>query len=97
VPTIEKPQTTVKLSFEQDDKIGDGTHMMLQVSNPFPRTLKYRARMMTLDGRVSPTSSCPIRARTQNYEHWPHPIFQLIISDLHFVEEGSEEARRCKY
>jgi len=93
---MKKPESTISFVFAQNPKIGDGTNMVLTVHNPFPKILKYDLKMMTLDGKISKTSSCPVMAGKDSYEHWPHPIFQLIFRNFRFVDENSKEATNCK-
>jgi hypothetical protein len=36
------------------------------------------------------TSSCPVMAGTRSFEHWPFPIFQLVVMGIESVpEDGS--------
>ena len=87
VPEIVHPETTITISLSQSD--GE-TDMFLVAKNPFPRALKYRMGMERLDhdGLLS-TSSCPVVGGGGAYETWPHPIFQIVITDFRFLEEGA--------
>lgn len=96
VNKVKRPESTVSFVFYQNPKMGDGTAMFLTVHNPFLRVLKYDLKMMTLDGNISKTSCCPVLAGKDSYEHWPHPIFQLIFENFHFVDENSEDAKNCE-
>jgi hypothetical protein len=95
ISKMREPSKTLTLYFEQTADVGDGTHMLLTINNPFKKTLKYHARMMTLDEKVTPTSSCPIKPGLTNYEHWQHPIFQLVITDFRFIKD--DESLKCEY
>lgn len=35
------------------------------------------------------TSSCPVMPEKSVYESWPHPIFQLAITNFHWVDESN--------
>lgn len=64
--------------------------MMLSVTNPFDMMIKYRLGMQPLgrDG-VFKTSSCPVIPGGHGFEHWPEPIFQLVVMDIEAVAEGA--------
>lgn len=84
---VDEPETLVnviKLEMEQKDGKPD---TFLTVTNYFPETIKYRARMMLpTSDEVRETSSCAVRSGPVAVEHWPHPIFQLLLSDFRVVE-----------
>ena len=85
------PEDTIVFHLEQATDIDDGTGMMLTVKNPFPRPLHYKMEMMPLDKEnLYKTSSCPVVAGGSVYEHWPHPIFQIVVGGLYFLKEGEE-------
>jgi hypothetical protein len=97
VPKVSKPQRTLVLSLTQDSSIGDGTDMVLKVESPFPVVLKYRLGMMRpSSGRLVKTSSCPLSPGKSVFEHWPHPIFQVVAADFEVVDPESEAAKRCE-
>lgn len=85
VSEMVNPDRTMTFSFSQSE--GE-TDMLFKASNPFPRPLKYRMGMERLDrdGLLS-TSSCPIVAGGSAYEFWPHPIFQLVLTDFRLLDE----------
>ncbi len=92
VDKIEDPDKTITFNFVQNSSIGDEVGMMLKVTNPFNRSIRYRLVMMVPDSdRVFNTSSCPVRAGISVIEMWPHPIFQLIFTDIRFIDEGSDD------
>ncbi|MEE8294617.1 MAG: hypothetical protein V3R64_02795 [Sphingomonadales bacterium] len=77
------PERTFIFKFFQSE----GTDMMLSVTNPFDKMLKYQALMvLPEDGNLYETSSCAVMAGLMGFEMWPQPIFQLIIADMKFVE-----------
>lgn len=95
VATVARPDRTLVFTLTQESSIGDGTDMVLKVESPFPVVLKYRLGMMRpSSGRLVKTSSCPVGSGTPVFEHWPHPIFQVVATDFKIVE--SEAAKRCE-
>jgi len=81
------PEKTFTFKFEQINDYGDGTYMMMGVTNPFDKMLKYQAFMVLPgDGNAHETSSCPVMPGIIGFESWPQPIFQLFLTDLKFVE-----------
>ncbi len=87
------PARTLSLSFEQRP---GSSNMLLRVKSPFGRPVKYRAHMMLPDSEsLVPTSSCPLIARGGSFEQWPHPIFQLVLTDFHFIDANGADAGVC--
>lgn len=85
VDTVKHPKRTLTFHLWQDPTNG----MMLTVSNPFDKMLKFHMGMMPLAHPVVlKTSSCPVIAHGFGMENWPDPLFQVIITDGHFVEAG---------
>jgi hypothetical protein len=98
VSDIATPERTIEFNFSQSEKIGDGTGMVLKVRNPFDRPLKFHVGKMILeDDRIMKTSSCPVVAKGMSFEHWPEPIFQLVVEDFRLIEPGTKEASACVY
>ena len=79
------PVNVIKLRMHQEDG-KPGTY--LTVTNYFPQFIKYRAGMMLPTGDdIRATSSCAVMNNGRSsYEHWPHPIFQLILTDFHVAD-----------
>lgn len=85
VNEIKNPDKTLQFSFTQrDSSIG----MMLSVKNPFSFNIKYHLNMIDFSGKPHQTSSCPVRAEISVFESWPHPIPELILTDMHFLQEN---------
>lgn len=83
VDTIKHPKRTLTLHLWQDAKNG----MMLTVSNPFDKMLKFHMAIMPLAHPVAlKTSSCPVVAHGFSMENWPEPLFQVFIEDGHSVD-----------
>jgi hypothetical protein len=96
VDRLVHPEHTLVFTLSQQQTIGDGTDMMLKVSNTFPVTLKYRLGFMRPDStRLRKTSSCPLKGGSTQYEAWPHPIFQIVAASFRAVPPYSEEAKTC--
>lgn len=79
------PVNVIKLRMHQEDGKPD---TYLTVSNFFPQFIKYRAGMMLPTGDdIRATSSCAVLNNGRSsYEHWPHAIFQLVLTDFHVVD-----------
>jgi len=72
-----------------------GQHALLVVENGRGRALAYRARM-TAQGRTRPTDVCIVLPHLPSYEHWPHPVERLELSDFRFVAWESNRAPTCE-
>ncbi len=82
------------ISFEltqNEDDLG----MLLVVKNPYDFAIKLKIDMVDFAGNLHPTSSCPIVAGGGTFEMWPHPIPELIISEIHQYDET--ESLQCVY
>lgn len=78
-----------KLTQNEDDN-----GMMLVIKNPHDFPIKVSIDMIDFSGQLHPTSSCPVMAKGGAYEMWPHPIPELMISNVRKVES---DAQRCEY
>lgn len=88
----ENPAKTLVLKFWQDPGQVD---MVLAVSNPFGKHLKYRLNLMGADSdTLSPASSCPVLPGGSAYEYWPRPIIQLLLSEPRLI---AGEKPACEY
>ena len=89
VGRVRDPGKTITATFEQ----ADGKDMLLTVMNPFPKNLKFNMGLMLLDQeRLVKTSSCPIGPGLKSFEHWPYPIFQVVLARGHLLAEDSKLA-----
>lgn len=78
VSSNKHPERTLVFKFAQMKKQKD---MMLEVENPFTDDIKFKMEFMRIDsGKLFATSSCPVRGKLKLFEHWPYPIYQLLIS-----------------
>lgn len=66
-----------------------GRHALLVVENSYDSALAYRARL-TEQGETRHTDVCVVVPRLRSYEHWPHTVERLQLSDFRLVpwEEG---------
>jgi len=91
VPALVNPDRTLVFKFHQRQGTTD---MFLEVTNPFQSDLKFKFGMMLPDSdRVRATSSCPVSAGLKLFEHWPHPIYQLVIGQGRALKKG--DPRDC--
>jgi len=85
-----------------------GTDMFLTLHSTYGGALRYKA-FMELPPRsmeelrkhkgelpIQRTSSCPLEEGKDMYEHWPHPIYSIYITQLAVVDEGSKDAGVCR-
>jgi hypothetical protein len=61
-----------------------GEHSILILENGYDRAIVFRARM-TRGGETRPTDVCLVVPMHFGFEHWPHPIERIEISDIHLV------------
>ena len=79
---------TLTFRLRQDPKTG---HSELVVTSSLKQSVKYDLGMMLPDGdRILKTSSCPVRPGLQGIEHWPHPVFQLVVARFRSIPDGTE-------
>ena len=89
VPKNTHPEQTLIFKFTQNDDEKAG--MLLNVHNPFSRDLRYHLAITPLGKEgLFKTSSCPVLAQKQAFEHWLHPIFQVAIADMRFLNKGDD-------
>lgn len=72
-----------------------GLHALLVVENGQGRALAYRARM-TVRGHARHTDVCIVLPRLPSYEHWPHAIERLELSDFRFIPWMPNRAPTCQ-
>ena len=72
-----------------------GRHTLLVVENGLQRALAYRARM-TSRGRTQPTDVCIVPPGVGGFEHWPHPIDTIELSDFRIVAWQPGQAPTCQ-
>ena len=72
-----------------------GQHSMLILENGYDRAIVYRARM-TLGDRTTPTDVCLVMPGRRGYEHWPHSIDRLDLSDFSVTEWREGDPVTCR-
>jgi len=72
-----------------------GRHTLLIVENGYAGALRYRARM-TRDGQMRPTDVCVVLPSNRSYEHWPHPIDRIELSDFALVTWNEGDTPACE-
>lgn len=89
VDEVAHPEKTITATLTQSKDGG----MMLMVSNPFDKVLKFSMGMMPLgEEGLFKTSSCPIIAHGSIFEMWPYPIFQIVLGDGRILEDDDDRA-----
>ena len=92
VPAVDNPDRTMTLKLEQVAELG----MVLTVSNPFSKPLKYRAGIHRLGyEEFHTTSICPVPRGLKSYEHWPEPLIHILLVDFRFIDENDQDDLAC--
>ena len=86
----ENPGKTITVEFKQMDDGG----MMLSLTQPFNRDVKFDLEILRLEGdHFAPTSSLPVRAGTGGlHEMWPDPISMVVLKNARFVDSDAASA-----
>ena len=73
----------IQFNFDQRQIVKTTWGMVLITKNNTKKTVKYKV-LMTRPGLsgVYSTKSLPIKPGLANYEHWPHPILQLVVTEI---------------
>jgi len=76
------PSKTIEIKFSQNISGRKSEGMILNVSNPFTKSLNYNA-MMYIVGKDKwvRTSIIAIKPKLQNFEMWNDTIISLVLSD----------------
>ena len=87
IPKATEAKNTVSFRLSQDSGNADS---LLVVNSTFEPALKFDLGMMLPDNeRIHKTSSCPVMGGKSLYEHWPHPIFQIVAARFRVLPPGS--------
>lgn len=90
VDKVVHPERTLSFKLEQLNKDGK-VLMMLNSKNPFSRDIRLHLSMMLLSNdKIAKTSSCPVSAGLQTFEIWPDAIFQILITDIVFLDPSDD-------
>jgi len=72
---------SIKLSFT------DGAGTMLEIFNPFPRQLIYKAELYSYSKKdFVETSTIPVEAKLLSFENWPYKIDRLRLSGFMLIK-----------
>jgi len=87
VDKMSNPEKTVTAKFEQVE----GKGMMLTVTNPFQKMLKFDMAVLPLGQRtLTRTSSCPVGAGIMSVELWQEPILHVALIGGHFLPDSDK-------
>jgi len=91
VKNKEHPEKTLTFEFSQE---AGSPSMMLIVTNPFERTLKYHAGMvLPANDNLLKTTTCPvIGGGRMAFESWPNAILQLKLFDFRLLDGGATQS-----
>lgn len=87
VPKPRRGVPTLTLRLAQQDGKADTT---LAATHDLSQNLKYTlGLMLPSGGQVLGTSSCPVRPGLVTTEHWPNPVFQVVVRDLRLLADDA--------
>lgn len=72
-----------------------GKHTLLVVENGLQRAFAYRARITT-EGETRQTDVCVVSPGFPMYEHWPHPIERIELSNFRHVQWQPGQPPTCE-
>ena len=82
VNTISDSSRTIIIEFNYDN-FGMQKASILKVSNPFERSLNYKAKIKpTSKSSYSETSIMPVFSKIYSMETWPNKLESIILSDF---------------
>jgi len=88
VKQINKPNTTLTISFSQKSENKIHQMMMLKIQNPFSKKLTYGAKMFLLkQNKWFDTDVYPVMAGLSAYETWPDIIISLSLGSWKFTDK----------
>ena len=70
-------------------------HTVLVIENGYDRAIVYRARMRR-EGRDQATDVCLVMPGRRSFEHWPHMMDRLDLSDFRVEEWQQGSAVPCR-
>ena len=93
VDTVEHPERTLSLTFEQASDVAGGYGMRLTVKNPFGKAVKFNALTVEPSGaRDYHFNVCPVPAHGSRAQKWGFPIWQVAVGKLTFVPDAEADA-----
>ena len=81
----DQQKSDIALRFTQEIKEDGSQIMLLNIENRLKQKLYINAKM-TIPGKkgIYETSILPAESGLRGYESWPHPIVQLVLTNLRF-------------
>jgi len=90
VESVEHPDRTIELEFTQNQE-RDMPFMMLSISNPFPKGLKYQSSIQyPMKEGFYKTSNVGVRARLKSFESWPQPLTRILLKNFELVNKDDQ-------
>jgi len=84
VPSEQGKPPGLHLRLWQED---DGS-TILAIENTMKATMAYDVAMqLPRESKLRNTTALPIRPGLTNYEHWPHPVAQLLLYNVRLKDE----------
>ncbi len=88
VGNVDEPERTLTLRLWQATETA-GTDTVFEVQNPFSRPIKFVLAMQTPESdELIPAPSCAVAPGETAAEHWPHAVFQLVVSGFALLDPG---------
>lgn len=89
-----KSMLNVEFKFWNElNKEENNIHSFLTAKNQTSKKITYDAVMVVHDStRPIITSIIPIKSGSMTYEHWPHPIMQLMLHNFRTVDASKESS-----
>jgi len=89
------PVIVTHLESYVDEKGSRG--MLLTVTNPFERPIRYTARIQRAGKAVfEDAATCPVPPHRAGAETWPVPLVQVLLKDFRFVAKDETIAKDCE-
>jgi hypothetical protein len=89
----EKISADVELEFKQEIEENGDAMMMLVIKSRIKQILYLDALMIVPRKKGNyKTSILPLKPGLMNFESWPHPIIQLVLRNLRFKENVSNNS-----
>ncbi len=91
VPLTGNASNALTFKLSQDEK----GNTILRIRSDLPSMVKFQLGMMLLNSdQIRSTSSCPVAADSSSYEHWPEPIYQILVAEIRVLPK--EAPMVCK-
>ena len=84
VKTVANPERTVTFRLEQPEEGAT----VLRIKNPFTKNIIYDCLTQHYsEERLRKSTIIPVRAGLSNFEFWPYPVAQVVISNVRYVQK----------